>query len=447
MILAGNSPTPDPGSVQGELFQAISGTSMSSPHIAGIFALIKQARPDWSPAMAKSALMTTAFQDVRDNDRITLADPFDMGAGHVNAGDKANKGSILEPGLVYDAGFFEYLGFLCDAEPSALSSSTCPFLQSIGVPTDASDLNLASMGIAELPGSQTITRTVTSVAQDKGWRDYTVDISAPEGYSVTVSPTNIRLKSGDSVNYDVTITNVSAPISEWRFGALNWRDKTGHYDVYSPIAVKGTLFDAPTNISSSGESGSNSFDIKFGYTGSYTPSAHGLVAATVTVDNVAQDPNQAFNPSDGYSDVHPIVVSGVAMLRIAIPPESAETDSDLDVFLFDPSGTLVASSTLGGTNEVIEVTNPVDGNWVVYVHGWSAPGGDSDYSMYSWLISATPGGNLTIDNAPTTADLGTTQAIDVSWSGAGAGGWHFGAVSHADAGGLIGLTLLEVDNR
>ena len=447
MILAGNSPTPDPGSVQGELFQAISGTSMSSPHIAGIFALIKQAHPDWSPAMAKSALMTTAYQDVRDNDRVTLASPFAMGAGHVDAGGKANKGSIFEPGLVYDVGFLEYLGFLCDAEPSALSSTTCPFLESIGIPTDASDLNLVSMAVAQLPGSQTITRTVTSVAKEKGWREYNVDISAPAGYQVLVSPANIRLKSGDSVNYDVTITNVNAANDEWHFGSLNWQDKTGHYDVYSPIAVKGTLFSAPANISGNGENGNSSFDIKFGYTGSYTANAHGLVPATVTVDNVLQDPDQTFDPGDGNSDAHVIAVAGAAMLRIAIPPESAETDADLDVYIYDPTNTQVASSTLGGTDELIEITNPMDGNWTVYVHGWSAPGGDSDYNMYSWLISATPGGNLTVDNAPTSATIGTTQAIDVSWSGAGAGGWHFGAVSHADAGGIIGLTLLEVDNR
>jgi subtilisin family serine protease len=49
-ILAGASPTPDPGSVPNELFQAIAGTSMSSPHVAGILALIKQAHPDWSAA-------------------------------------------------------------------------------------------------------------------------------------------------------------------------------------------------------------------------------------------------------------------------------------------------------------------------------------------------------------------------------------------------------------
>ena len=55
--------------------------------------------------------MTTAYQDVLDNDRMSPADPFDMGAGHINPGGKANKGSIFEPGLVYNAGFLDYLGF------------------------------------------------------------------------------------------------------------------------------------------------------------------------------------------------------------------------------------------------------------------------------------------------------------------------------------------------
>eukprot|EP00957_Ditylum_brightwellii_P165366 12590998-Ditylum_brightwellii.AAC.1 len=95
---------------------AIAGTSMSSPHVAGIFALMDQAHPDWSPATVKSALMTTAHQDVRDNDRVSQADPFDMGAGHANPGGKWSKGSIAQPGLAYDASLSEYTAFTCGME-------------------------------------------------------------------------------------------------------------------------------------------------------------------------------------------------------------------------------------------------------------------------------------------------------------------------------------------
>ncbi len=76
----------------------------------------------WSPAAAKSALMTTSYQDVTKEDGVTPADPFDMGAGHVDpSGAAAAPGSIFNPGLVYDAGFNDYLGFLCDAAPEIFS--------------------------------------------------------------------------------------------------------------------------------------------------------------------------------------------------------------------------------------------------------------------------------------------------------------------------------------
>jgi subtilisin family serine protease len=179
-ILAGYSPFPDPGEVPGELYVAIAGTSMSSPHIAGIFALIKQAHPDWSAAMAKSAIMTTAYQDVMKEDGVTPADPFDFGAGHVNPGSPVHKGSAFQPGLVYDTGFLEYVGFTCGADLGVFTPGSCVYIESLGIPTDPSDLNLPSIGIEGLLGSQTVQRTVTSVAQEKGWREYTVSVDAPQ---------------------------------------------------------------------------------------------------------------------------------------------------------------------------------------------------------------------------------------------------------------------------
>lgn len=446
-ILAGNSPTPI-GGYPGELFQAIAGTSMSSPHMAGVFALIKQAHPEWSPAMAKSAVMTTADRGVVDNDRVSQADPFDMGSGHMNPGNAVHKGSAFQPGLVYDAGLFEYAAYTCGEGFGVFSAGSCDFLESIGVPSESYNLNVPSIGVAELPGSQTVVRTVTSVAQENGWRTYSVSVDAPDGYEVSVSPSTISLKSGMSATYEVTITNVSAPIGEWRFGSLSWSDETGHYDVYSPIAVKAALFSAPANVAGSGVDGTASFDVSFGYSGSYSAAAHGLEPATVIADTVVQDPDQNFNPNDGFSNRHDFTLSGAAFFRIAMPPDAVnDPDIDLDIFVYNPSGVQVASSTSGGTDELVDILLPADGTWSVYVHGWQTVNPSADYDMYAWIISATPGGNMSIDAAPSGATIGATEPIDVSWTGATAGQWHLGAVSHTGDIGLMGLTLVEVDNR
>jgi len=212
--------------------------------------------------------------------------------------------------------------------------------------------------------------------------------------------------------------------------------------------VKAALFSAPAEVSGSGESGSASFDVSFGYTGDYTAAAHGLEPATVTSDTVVQDPDQTFNPNDGFSNLHQFNLSGAAFFRIAMPPESvADPAIDLDIFVYNPNGVQVASSTSGATNELIDITLPMDGTWSVYVHGWQTAGPLAAYDMYSWVVSATPGGNMTVDSAPTSATIGSTGAVDVSWTGATAGQWHLGAISHSDAGGLLELTLVNVDNR
>jgi subtilisin family serine protease len=452
-ILAGNSPFPDPNSTPpGELFQAIAGTSMSSPHVAGIFALLKQAHPEWSAAEAKSALMTTAYQDVLDNDRVSPAGPFEMGAGHVNPGGRWNRrGTIVQPGLVYDAGLFEYAAFTCGMDLGVFTPGSCVFLEGLGIPSEPYNLNLPSIGVGSLAGSQTVVRTVTSVADRK--TTFTAEVVAPAGYDVTVTPSSLTLNPGDMATFEVTITNNGGgPIGEWRSGSLTWKGRG--YKVYSPIAVKGALFSAPGEISGAGESGAASFDVNFGYSGDYTAAPHGLVAATVTRDTVLQDPDQTFSPSDvgNGANLHEFTLSGAAFFRVALPPESVGNPNvDLDVFVYDPNGNQVASSTNGATDELIEITLPADGVWSVYVHGWQTAGPSVTYDMWTWAVPLTPGGgSLSLDSAPASATVGVAGTIDVSWSGLTSGDladWYLGAVSHADAGGLIGLTLVNVDNR
>jgi subtilisin family serine protease len=442
-ILAGGSPFPDPGAVPGELFQAIAGTSMSSPHVAGFYALLKQAHPDWSAAMAKSAIMTTADPNVLDSDQSSPADPFARGAGHLNPGRVDKRGSAFNPGIVYDAGFADYLAFLCDAAPDAFSdaAATCGALSDAGFSTDASDLNLASIGIGELAGSQTVTRTMTSVANKTITLRARVD--APAGYDVTVTPRTIRLRPGASATYQVTfVNNGGAPAGEWRFGDLTW--KGDGYEAQSPIALRGTLIGTPAAVTATGVDGSVTFDIKFGYTGAYTAAAHGPVAPTVYSDDISQDPDQAYpSPDDGAGvDRIPITLTGAAIARweLVIPG-----DADVDLYLEDADGNVVAASTNGGTDEHIELVLPPDGDYTMVVHGWSVPSGPLAYDLQEWIVSATPGGAMTLDSAPTAAVTGTVGTIQASWAGLDPGLRYLGVISHSDGTDLLGFSLIEID--
>ncbi len=450
-ILAGYSPTPAADyDIEGELFAAIQGTSMSSPQVAGIFALLKQAHPEWTPAMAKSALMTTSDQKVRDNDRVSMADPFDMGAGHANPGgrwlhkedDTFVAGTIIQPGLVYDAGLFEYAAYTCGEEFGVFTAGSCDFLELSGVPSEPYNLNVPSIGVSELAGSQTVVRTVTSVA-DKPVK-FRAKVVPPPGYDVTVTPKRFELEPGESVTFEVTITNDGGAAGEWSFGSLTWIGD-GSYKVYSPIAVNSVHIVAPASVAGTGETGSASFDVLFGYTGAYAAAPHGLAADAPKSGDIRQDPDQIYpSPDDGVNGGvvwidFPITGAAFARWSLLIPG-----DDDIDLFLHDSSGAIVANSTSGGTDELIELTLPADDTYTMAVHGWAVPNEPLPFTLHYWEVPLASGGSLSLDAAPTAAVAGTTGTVDLSWTGLAAGNY-LGAVSHTGDVGLMGFTLVEVD--
>jgi hypothetical protein len=426
---------------------------MSSPHVAGLFALLKQAHPTWTAATAKSALMTTAHQDVLDNDRVEAADPFDMGAGHVKPGRFTAKGSAFQPGLAFNATRNDYLAWMCGASPANISAATCATLAGLGFSLDPSDLNLASVAVAQLTGSQTVKRRVTNVSDSA--RTYTASSDAPAGYTVSVSPSTFTIAPGATVALDVTITSVSADVAQWKFGSYTLTEKTGKYKVRSPIAVKASALDFPAEVQGAGETGSTEFQVKFGYSGDYDAKPHGLVPATVTHDTVIQDTEPSgspvFTPSDvgNGANVHEFTLTGAAHFRVALPAASTEAGADLDVYVYDPSDTRVGQSTGGsGANEIVNISNPANGTWKVYVHGWATPGGSSDYDLFTWAIPAAPDtGNLTIASEPDDATVNTFATIEPAWTGATTGQWWLGMVSHWRNTNELGRTFVNVDNR
>jgi hypothetical protein len=448
-ILAGNSPAAG-FDAAGELFQAIQGTSMSGPHVAGLFALLKQAHPTWSPAAAKSALMTTARQDVTKQDGSTPADPFDMGAGHVDpSGAAAAPGSTFNPGIVYDAGLFEYLGFLCDAAPETFvdPAGFCAYLDSNGIPIESENLNYPSIGASGVPGTLTVERTVTNVSGST--LNLEAAVEEPAGYNVTVTPSQLSIPSGDSASFEVTFDNVSGPIGEWRFGSLTWEGDG--YSARSPIAVAASKLDSPDSVSGSGEEGTASFEITFGYSGEYDATAHGLSPDVPITGSVAQDPDQTFGPADPTgTTAHNITLSGSAFFRVALDTADltpSDDAIDIDLYLYK-DGEEVASSTAGGTVELIDLESPEDGDYVLYVHGWETTGLTVGYGIHTWDVPLAPdAGSLDITAEPTDAVLGATETIQVAWTGLDPGTAYLGAVGHNDGDGLFDLTLVEVSTE
>jgi subtilisin family serine protease len=451
-ILAAYSPTPFFGG-PGELYSVIQGTSMSSPHVAGIFALLKDAHPEWTAAMARSAIMTTADANVMKEDGVTLADPFDIGAGHLTPNP------AVDPGLVYHAGLFEYAAFTCGANLGLFTSGSCAFLDSLGIPFDASDLNYPSIGIASLPGSQTVTRTVTNVGPAG---IYNVSVNPPPGVLVSVSPTSLTLAEDDVADYTVTFTVTTAPLDQWVFGSLTWSD--GTRNVLSPIAVRPVALAAPAEVQGVGSDGSLEFDVKYGYTGNYTAGVHGLVAADRQPDTVADDPANDINdaldtcdfgaafpwPCTGITWHTVTVPSGSAYLRVSLFDDFTDGDDDLDLYVWDstfPAPTsFVGGSGSPTSEEQVDVPFPADTTYLVAVHGWQTDGPDANYTLFNWAFGPAIT-NMTVSGAPSSVSIGDTATLTVNWIGLTSDEKYMGAVSHDDGADIVALTLVKVSTE
>ena len=421
----------------GDDYSFLSGTSMSSPHIAGLAAVVTQAHPDWTPAMIKSALMTSSTTLTNVGNAIP-GGPFDYGSGHVAPN------SALDPGLVYDAGFLDYFGFLCGT--GQLVSAACGAL---GI--DPSDLNQPNITIGELAGTQTVTRTVTNVGPAA---TYHVSVDAPAGVDVVVSPSSITLGEGASASFQVTFTTTgSASIGDYAFGSLTWSH--GPHNVRSTLTVRPVQLAAPVELNAVGDSGSLSYDVDFGYSGPFTAAPHGLVPATTTdgsvVDDPANDINTALDTGVGVTFEVVVIPAGTAYSRISLFDDYTDGNDDLDLYVFGPQSAgfpFQGGSGSGTSAEEVNLASPAPGVYLVAVHGWGTDGPDANYTLFDWSVSATPADgtgatDLSVDSAPAAATLGTSGTIDVSWSGLAADTKYLGAVSYTDTS-LFGLTVVSV---
>ena len=431
-VLAAVAP---PGN-RGRDFDLYSGTSMASPHVAGLAALLKQLHPTWSPMAIKSALMTSATDVLDEFAASAAADAaankaFAQGAGHVRP-----KGAA-DPGLVYDSGVPDWIAFLCGAT-NAVPAATCDAVEAAGFSTDRSDMNLASIAIGDLAGTQTITRRVTNV--DSKQATYHAEVSL-SGIDAVVSPSTLTLNPGETKAFTIAFTRTSAPLHAYTAGWLTWHDK-GVHTVRSPIVIKPVPLAAPVEVVSDGSP--VSWEVKTGYTGALDATVGGLVPATTTAYTVAQDPDQDFDPA---------VATGTFKLDVSVPAgsvlratisEDAITPSgtDLDLFVYRGS-TLVGLSSDNDSNETATVTNTTTtATYSVYVHGFDTNGPSAAGTLFTWVVGTTPAGNMTLSGVgPATVG---TQTHTATFSGLAPATRYLGRVDYSDGTAFLARTLLAV---
>ncbi len=449
-ILAGFSPE-TANSMPDETFAYLSGTSMSTPHVAGVAALLMQARPEWGPSMVKSALMTSARQDLVQSDGESVANPFDYGAGHIVPND------ALDPGLVYDVSDGEFDAFACGFDSPAVPEARCDELENAGVSFAPEDLNQPSIGLARLANEKTVSRRVTNASDES--QTFVAAVTAPPSIRVSVLPSSLSLGPGQTASFDITLVYESGPLDLWRFGSLSWN--SNDHSVYSTIAVKPVSLTAPAEVTSFGGSGSVSFPVEFGYTGSYVPGVHGLRLPLVINGFVDNDPTKTFTFRSGNGvTAHLIdVPDGQLYLRVSLFDALTEGNDDLDLYLFyqpgacnplDFRGTRVTESGGPTAEEQVNVFRPAAGCYGALVHGYetdpsnSQPG--TNYTMLAWAFGIVDDrGNMSASGPPF-VNSGATETVTVNWANLVSNTIYLGGISHNTPQGLVGLTLITVGN-
>ena len=395
-VLAGVSPL-DPD-YDGELFGLMSGTSMASPNVAGMGALLAGKHTDWSPMAIKSALMTTA-DPVKNADGSDNQDNFATGAG------SANPKKAAAPGLVYESDATQWDALL--------------FGDIAG-----RDVNVPSVVIPDLVGSTQVKRTVTAT-QAGTWK-FTSNVP---GFDIKASPSTVSLAKGQSAEVTLTITRTDAALDTWAHGSMAW-ERPAAQSVTSPVTLRAksasVVADEVANganaadIIDEGASGSHGVTIHGGITGQLTPTIAGLNMAES--EAVSKTPGGALAVEENESTVLRTVNVGEGVESFTVAINAGRPASDWDLYVFTPSGELIERATASDSEDVT-FNSPEAGEYTVLAYLYATDDGSADDATLETLQLTADAGNLKVDPNPVPVVSGQDTRATVSWSGLTEGTW------------------------
>ncbi|XP_058780809.1 CO(2)-response secreted protease-like [Vicia villosa] len=239
----GNDAKYTPKGKKPPLYNLVSGTSMSCPHVSGLAGSIKSKNPTWSASAIRSAIMTSATQFNNMKTLITtdlgsVSTPYDYGAGEITLNRS------FHPGLVYETSTIDYLNYLChmgyNTTTIKVIARTIP--DSFSCPKDSnpdhiSNINYPSIAISNFIGKESVnvSRTVTNVGE-KYETVYSAIIDAPSEVKVQLIPEKLNFtKNSKKLSYQVIFSSTLTSLKGDLFGSITWDD--GNYKVRSPFVL------------------------------------------------------------------------------------------------------------------------------------------------------------------------------------------------------------------
>jgi uncharacterized repeat protein (TIGR01451 family) len=447
-VLAGASPQHVTGvnglvdrfGMEGQLFQVIQGTSMSSPHVAGVGALIAALHPEWTPGQIRSALMTTALdsgQMARQADGDHPATPFDLGAGRIDLSQAGRAGFVLDE----NASAFAVANPAAGGDPSAL--------------------NLASVTQANCLKTCTWVRTIrSSVNVPVEW---SLSVSAAPTLTLDVQPVNFNLPVGGVQIITMTADVTSVPLETWAFGEVRFTpNTTATVAAHFPVAVRagGSRLPLAINLETRREAGAQNVG------GLLTIDVADLELITLAgepqLTDIAlpQDPTRD-DPYDlEAGGVYTTLVHAPATAKRFIVEILSSTAPDLDLYVgLDTNGNgqpdasealcLSTSSSFDELCEFPQAGAPLQsGDYWILIQNWAGSGAELDQATYAiTLVDANSSGELSA-TGPASVSVGEPFAVQIDWSipGFAEGASRFGVLQLEDASnsrvlGSIPITL------